>query len=619
MAPILSRSPTAQEWFFVNVRDESGKLSPFVLRANIRSSAVQAIKYHDQDLSFQIPFSCIDSISPDFSSAASGLLITHHTPASSSPHPAPNNLLFSFPSDRKRDNFFIFVSKLCKGERKASVSDSVGGGDLDELLCTVFYSGTFIKSSLMGMKHQAHPAVVHGSDLIVWSSLENSVPDEVFDLSFAADDAGAIARVFKEGSGNCFSICTPQVKDKLYSVETAKDRDILHAALVMACSYRYIPPEHAEDVEQEFARRTSVIEKQAEEEFSLGAASGPAEGVLDKSLQKLRQKVSLNKRRFADGDFDLDLSYVLPQVIAMGFPSEGSEALYRNPMPEVKRFLASRHGLQNCRIYNLCSERSYNPQQLEPAEVVHIPFDDHNAPNFQQMVEFCTNCHQWLSRSDTNVVAVHCKAGKGRTGTMVCCYLLWLRICPSALDALAFYGQARTVDGKGVTIPSQRRAVAYFEQALKGSQVKGLPVVPSVTCTLRSIILHSCPHFDWDRGCHPFFVVTSPNSPTYNSLDDCPAAHMLPSNPSFTIDVKSQLLLTGDFRITMYNEPLITRSKHKMMASSSLMFYCGLHTSFLQQGGTKLLRDELDGPHNDKHGHYEPSFHIELVYSLKSC
>lgn len=464
---------------------------------------------------------------------------------------------------------------------------------------------------MMGMKHRSHPAVVHGSDLIVWSSPHHSVPDEIIDLSFAADNPSAAARIFKEGSGLSFSICTSQTKETHFSVETAVEREIVRAALEMGCSNRYMLPEHTEDVEQEFSRRTSIIE--APIEVCVGAP-GTSDGVLG----RLRQKVSLNKRRFADGDFDLDLSYVLPQVIAMGFPSEGKEALYRNPLPEVKRFLVHRHGLQNSRIYNLCSERSYDAQQFEPAEVICIPFDDHNAPNFAQIIEFCTSCHQWLSRSDNCIAAVHCKAGKGRTGTMIACYLLWSRVCPSALEALAFYGQARTVDGKGVTIPSQRRAVEYFQQALRGVQVKGLPVTPTVSCVMKAIVIHTCPHFDWDRGCHPFFIISSASSPTYNSLHDSPAQHMQPSMVSLLIDIKSDVTLTGDFRITMYNEPLIPRSKHKMAGSASLMFYCGLHTSFLQPC-TKLLRDELDGPHNDKHGHFEPSFCIELVYSLKPC
>jgi phosphatidylinositol-3,4,5-trisphosphate 3-phosphatase/dual-specificity protein phosphatase PTEN len=72
----------------------------------------------------------------------------------------------------------------------------------------------------------------------------------------------------------------------------------------------------------------------------------------------VRKLVSKKKKRFVDekNGFNLDLTYITPRIIAMGFPSTGIEAVYRNPMPEVQRFFKTRHE-GHYKIINLCSER----------------------------------------------------------------------------------------------------------------------------------------------------------------------------------------------------------------------------------------------------------------------
>ncbi len=47
-------------------------------------------------------------------------------------------------------------------------------------------------------------------------------------------------------------------------------------------------------------------------------------------------------------------------------------------------------------------------------------------------------------RYQENVIVVHCKGGKGRTGTMICVWLIETGIFSSAEDSLDYFGHRRT-------------------------------------------------------------------------------------------------------------------------------------------------------------------------------
>ena len=107
----------------------------------------------------------------------------------------------------------------------------------------------------------------------------------------------------------------------------------------------------------------------------------------------IRDKVSQDKKRFIDSNFNLDLTYITPWIVAMSFPASGFEKTYRNDIEEVARFMNYRHE-QKYMVFNL-SSREYDYKKLGEKKVIDYPWNDHQAPSmfilFQAVKVFISN------------------------------------------------------------------------------------------------------------------------------------------------------------------------------------------------------------------------------------
>ncbi|XP_069129758.1 phosphatidylinositol 3,4,5-trisphosphate 3-phosphatase TPTE2-like [Argopecten irradians] len=326
-----------------------------------------------------------------------------------------------------------------------------------------------------------------------------------------------------------------------------------------------------------------------------------------------RRVVSQNKRRYQKDGFDLDLCYITERVIAMSFPSKGMMAMYRNPVREVARFFDEKHK-DHYRIYNLCSERDYD-EELFHNRVERVFIDDHNVPRLSEMVDFCANAREFMSADPQNVIAIHCKGGKGRTGTMICTWLIDCGLFEDAEESLDYFGDRRTdlTVGKtfqGVETPSQSRYVGYYEKVkkdLKGQlpprkekkmtsvKIEGLTGVGngdgsdfSMEIRVDGLLIYEC-RFGDNINCQMM---------KYTDSD------------SIVVNLQNSPTLFADVKLRFFSS-----AKNIPKIYDNCAFFLWFHTSFIEDNQLRLTRDEIDNPHKKKAKEvYRENFAVELKF-----
>lgn len=334
--------------------------------------------------------------------------------------------------------------------------------------------------------------------------------------------------------------------------------------------------------------------------------------------QSCRLAVGENKRRYQKDGYDLDLCYITKRIVAMSFPSSGIDGYYRNRIETVGKFFDDKHP-GKYKIYNLCSERSYDTSYFH-GRVERFLIDDHNVPSLKEAIRFAKDVKEWMSADPNNVISVHCKGGKGRTGTMICIWLLESRQCANAKEALAKFGNRRTDYNKGksfqgVQTPTQARFVGYFD--IITNKLGGL--IPAVrTLKLKKVTIHSINGVGngdgSDLSMHIILLTTMKevSVSTFVDNNNCKYTHSETGNKVTVENVVCSEPLTEEVKVVFYSNNPDVPKKYNNCA-----FYFTFHTSFIDANTNRLYipRNELDNPHFEKFWNiYKEDFAVELTF-----
>ncbi|KAG2393233.1 hypothetical protein C9374_009810 [Naegleria lovaniensis] len=298
--------------------------------------------------------------------------------------------------------------------------------------------------------------------------------------------------------------------------------------------------------------------------------------------------------------FDLDLTYITNRIIAMAIPGEGFSSVYRNHIESVAEFFKQKHA-GHFMIVNL-SEIPYDYELFEKGvgggKVIEKGFPDHHNPPVEYLIEICEEMDRFLKDNPNNVVSVHCLAGRGRTGTVIACYMTYSGMFESGTEALDYFASKRSTRERGVAQPSQRRYVQYVSELVSmfGQDTLNLKSLISNYFRkrgkqiLKSITMYTVPKFSKDGCCPVIEIYTAPTqfNPKqllFSSTDRNPLRYYREEDGVIEFDIDT--ILSGDVYIRGYH--------HRDNKKPKYMFRISFHVGMMPNNGIlRLTKMEID-------------------------
>nr|XP_046237668.1 tensin isoform X2 [Scatophagus argus] len=295
--------------------------------------------------------------------------------------------------------------------------------------------------------------------------------------------------------------------------------------------------------------------------------------------------------------YEVDLVYITERIISVCFPAAAEARSYTANLKEVATMLRSKHG-EHYLVLNLSEQR--NDLSKLNHKVLEFGWPDHHAPALDKICSMCKAIDTWLNGDPRNVVVLHNKGNRGRTGVVVAAYMHYSNISASADQALDRFAMRRFYEDKALPVgqPSQKRYVQYFNGLLSGHiKINNKPLF------LHHVIMHGIPNFESKGGCRPFLKIYQAMQPVYTSGIYNVQGD---SSTSICITIEPGLLLKGDILLKCYH-------KRYRNPTRDVVFRVQFHTCAIHDLGVVFGKNELDETFRDER--FPEYGKVEFVFS----